>query len=179
MALSQAVCHFSHQPDQYMDLVNVSFQFDWHLSPSTVGAFQHYLIHLISFNGTFILPTIRLLIKQFLPSKMFQHSHMKQMSLDLTEAKKLELYTRQVQAIHQMIRSLLHVAPSMINHIFPVLQQLYPHQRLPGFEHTAYVQQLLHMIEYLPTLEEAILSVIVESLVKIDVRCDQEGDIRL
>lgn len=51
------------RPDEFKELIDAVFRFDWRASPKVVGAFGALLSHLISANSTCMVPAMHMLVR--------------------------------------------------------------------------------------------------------------------
>lgn len=59
---------FSHRPDEFKELIDAVFRFDWRGNDKVVGAFSTFVSHLVSANSTYMLPAMHMLIRSLLLS---------------------------------------------------------------------------------------------------------------
>lgn len=54
---------FFVRPDEFKELIDAVFRFDWRAGPKTVQAFSRLLSQLISANGTCMVPAMHMLVR--------------------------------------------------------------------------------------------------------------------
>lgn len=59
---------FRHSPDEFKELIDAVFRFDWRGDEKVVGAFSTFVSHLVSANSTYMLPAMHMLIRSLLLS---------------------------------------------------------------------------------------------------------------
>lgn len=57
------------RPQMYRELIQSLYTFDWNMEDRVVVAFIHLLGQVVSSNPIFLLPSLQMLVKNFLPSQ--------------------------------------------------------------------------------------------------------------
>ena len=86
------------------------------------------------------------------------------------------------KSIHEALRIVLKLVPAGLSELFPALREAFPHRRIDGPGSIVhYTKQLLLIADYLPSLSEKILSLIVERCLEIDVeiKIEDSGEARV
>ena len=76
--------------------------------------------------------------------------------------------------IHDLLRHMLSLIPTLPSTLMPLLTQHFPHKRQREEAQAIYVRNLLRVSGYCPQLADGILEVIVDRAVKIDVEIQVE-----
>lgn len=79
-------------------------------------------------------------------------------------------------AIHILIRRILHIVPSITSTFIPTLANNFPHKTESIKTHAQYVRHLMLIAEYLPLLTDKILEFLIEKLIQIDVEVTIDRD---
>lgn len=72
--------------------------------------------------------------------------------------------------MHATVQRLLRLVPTSSPGLFDVLTNAFPHRRLSVSAHAWHVKHLLRVCRYAPSLQDRLLSLIVEKMIQIDVR---------
>ncbi|KNE63188.1 hypothetical protein AMAG_08341 [Allomyces macrogynus ATCC 38327] len=78
--------------------------------------------------------------------------------------------------LHATIGSVLAINPAAPQKIVALLDERFPHRRLPIIEQQAYVSNMLRIISYAPVLRQQLLAVIINRLLLIDVEIQVDVD---
>lgn len=81
------------------------------------------------------------------------------------------LLTRRVlyERLHDLLRHLLSLIPTLPSTLQPFLIQNFPHKRQSRTSQAIYIQNLLRVTEYCPQLADRLLATIIERAIQIDV----------
>jgi hypothetical protein len=71
--------------------------------------------------------------------------------------------------VHYAIKSLLPGIPQGEKELFNILYREFPHKREPLGAYIVYVKNLLQLIEYTPSLQHKIMTLIFERMIELDV----------
>lgn len=71
--------------------------------------------------------------------------------------------------ILKALKKVMSIVPTAGKVIFPVLVEHFPHKITPVNVQTGYLKNLLHIIQYVSSIQDRIIGLIVEKLVAIDV----------
>lgn len=83
--------------------------------------------------------------------------------------------------IHKTIRGILNLAPTSHSHLFPILEELFPHKRFNLNVQKNFVSQLLLICEYIPSIQHQILDLLVSKCLEMDVEIviEDSGDVMI
>ncbi|CAB1096312.1 unnamed protein product [Ectocarpus sp. CCAP 1310/34] len=159
LGLSQCVTIISQQPDEFKELVDALFRFDWRGSDKIVQSFSGLLQHLVSANSTCMVPAMHMLVRNLVLTPR---------DLDCEGNVDPAALTRQ-HNVHAALQASLTLVPSGRSKLFGVLKQNYPHRRLRAEVLSDYALHALRVVQYAPLIEESVLRLIIEKGLEIDV----------
>lgn len=146
----------ARRPDEYKELVDAIFRFDWNHPPNVSFAYQQLLTQLVSANSTYLLPALHTLVRAML--------------LRVDEMDDSGGGARERRgSVHSSLQTLLYLVPSGGSKLFPVLSSHYPHKRRSGDILADYARQLLEVLRYMPSAQGKVLQLIIEKCLEIDV----------
>lgn len=144
-----------------------------------VKIFMRLMANIVSSQGVFTAEVLRMLVENLtsgethLPSRTGQdltNLHTEPPSSgdipDQPNVSRFRIYSR----VHSTLRYLINLLPSASHTLATILASQFPHESDTLKAHTTYVQNLLSIIAYAPELRGEVLSLILDRLVKIDVR---------
>ena len=128
------------------------FSYDWKMEKKVNFAFLNVLCHLISANSIYLIPTLKMIVKNLtlLPSSADNNVELKHI-------------------LHEALRLSISMVPTGLNEIPPILQSNFPYKRQPVENIVGYVEELLFICEYLPVLQLKVMDLIIEKCLEIDV----------
>lgn len=159
LGLAQCVTIISQQPDEFKELIDAVFRFDWRAGPKIVQAFSGLLSQLISANGTCMVPAMHMLVRNLV---LAPHDIDGEGGVD--PAALLRQHN-----VHAALQASLALVPSGRSKLFGVLRQNYPHRRLRPEILSDYALHALRVVQYAPLMEESVLRLIIEKSLEIDV----------
>ncbi|KAH8179987.1 RNA polymerase I specific transcription initiation factor RRN3 domain-containing protein [Sarocladium implicatum] len=124
-----------------------------------VKSFRHLLAALVSAHGSYLLPILGMLVEKFQDHK--SSSWLVADMPDITRDTMRDRLHGTVQYILQMFPAAVRVLENLITSKFPFQDDDMP-------THMAYIHNLLRLKEYVPSLEDEILDLILDRVVKID-----------
>lgn len=124
-----------------------------------VKAFRHLLAALVSAHGSYLMPILGMLVEKFRDHKSSTWAVPD--TPDITREVMRDRLHRTVQYILQMFPAAVGVLENLISLKFPFQDDDMP-------THMAYIHNLLRLKEYVPSLEDEILDLILDRVVKID-----------
>eukprot|EP00752_Nemacystus_decipiens_P007776 g6944.t1 len=159
LGLSQCVTIISQHPEEYKELIDAVFRFDWRASDKIVRSFASLLSHLVSANSTCMVPAMHMLVRNLVLTLR-----------DLDGEGNVDplALTRQ-HHVHAALQASLTLVPSGRSKLFGVLKQNYPHRRLRAEILSDYALHALRVVQYAPLIEESVLRLIIEKSLEIDV----------
>jgi RNA polymerase I-specific transcription initiation factor RRN3 len=115
-------------------------------------------------SGFFISPIFSSIVRNFtIPVSPASPLEDKDAALTSPEsAKKLEL-------LLHALRSLISLVPLSCGSLLPILQEHFPHRRLPSILLVVYMRQLLQIAENVSVLRSHIFALIISKIIEIDV----------
>ena len=124
-----------------------------------VKSFRHLLAALVSAHGSYLLPILGMLVEKFQDHK--SSSWLVADMPDITRDIMRDRLHGTVQYILQMFPAAVRVLENLVTSKFPFQDDDMP-------THMAYIHNLLRLKEYVPSLEDEVLDLILDRVVKID-----------
>ncbi|TYZ63374.1 hypothetical protein PybrP1_012537 [[Pythium] brassicae (nom. inval.)] len=196
-ALPRCVSAMAREPAAFQSLFDALFKFSFLADADEVAAFARFVVHLVSSNTVFVLPTLQLLARSLcrpqqlppwlapLPAATPSAAPIKRIAVGVSfggivaapaeaepAAEPVDVEARIEQryaAAHETFRRVLALVPTAANVLFPVLCEHLPHKRLATAFQVAYLKNVLALATYAPGLQERVLGLVVDQLVAVDV----------
>eukprot|EP01038_Epipyxis_sp_PR26KG_P004481 gene4481-6332_t len=171
LCLCSCTSIFTERSDIFSELLEALFAYDWKCEQKVSLAFTSLIIHIVSTNAVFIVPSFRCLVRSLLPA--------------LTTSLSLESVDESIisrhKCIHHAIQNIILSAPTGQTALFPILLDTFPHKRFSRNVQTEYISQLLLICDYVPLLQQKILDLIISKCLEIDVEIviEESGDVRI
>ncbi|TGZ83056.1 RNA polymerase I-specific transcription initiation factor RRN3 [Ascodesmis nigricans] len=126
-----------------------------------VGEYVRFLGNLVSAHASYMSEVTRMLVGNF----GYLSSSEGQIQGYETVARSL-MYER----VHYALQFILDLVPTAaVSTLWPHLTENYPHRMEKKGEHTAYLTNILRVIDYVPALRQRILALVTERTIRIDV----------
>mmetsp|Transcript_5919 Transcript_5919/g.9623 ORF Transcript_5919/g.9623 Transcript_5919/m.9623 type:complete len:656 (-) Transcript_5919:147-2114(-) len=176
--MSSYVTRITAKPQMYRELIQSLYTFDWNMEDRVVVAYINLLGQVVSSNPIFLIPSLQMLVKNFLPSQTLVDEFSA-----ITDVVAKSLWTNKFQEkqsrIHRTIQNIIHVVPTAQLELFPIAQEYFPHKRHHVLMQTEYIAQLLVLCTNFPSLQLKILDIIVAKCLEIDVEIviEESGDV--
>lgn len=202
LALPRCISTMANEPQAYQQLFDVLFKFHFLEERAEIEAFARFIVHLVSSNTVYVLPTLQMLTRNLcrpvqLPASLLPPpapAAVKRISIGssfggikssaaapVAEPIDVEARIEQRYAfVHETYQRVLALVPTAANVLFPVICEHFPHKRLDATFQVAYLKNVLKLSTYLPGLQERIFGLIVDQLVAVDVEIkldEKEEDI--
>jgi len=158
--LKQCVSMLSEK--NHKELLFALWQFDWFREErETIIAYKNFLFHLVAAQNSFISTCFLVVGKAFIIP-----DHKMSIASPVTHRPE-EI----VDLIHSILEGLLQLVPNSRFLLVQNLRQLFPQNSstdIKNHKHRFYVENILCITLYCPSLQEPILELIVEKLIQID-----------
>lgn len=198
-ALPRCVSAMAREPAAFQSLFDALFKFSFLADADEVASFTRFVVHLVSSNTVFVLPTLQLLARSLCrpqqlppwlvpPPSVPATAPTKRIAVGvsfggivatpaatspdnvISESVDVEARIEQrYTAAHETLRRVLALVPTAANVLFPVLCEHLPHKRLATVFQVAYLRNVLTLSTYAPGLQERVLGLVVDQLVAVDV----------
>lgn len=154
---------------EFEDLVAVLLKLDW---PSrdvcVVREYQSLLLGLVCAHTYYLRASLRMLVKHFAPS------------IVKSDAEEVSDEVRQNQEatflnVHMVLKAILDSVPMSSTILMPLLHDLFPYIGKPVFVQESFVRNLLQITGYLPNARQKILELIIDRMLKLDVRAPRQN----
>jgi len=132
------------------------FSFGWALQDNDIHRpFSKLLMHLVSRNLVYQQPCAEMLAKALFPREEdWEAVHVNDSSME---------------RVHDLIKDMLRVFPSMGNIFFKKVQEFFPHKREEADVQKRCLSNILQLASYAPTFRDQIFEFVMEKLIQIDV----------
>ncbi|CAM9266789.1 unnamed protein product, partial [Ectocarpus sp. 13 AM-2016] len=153
LGLSQCVTIISQQPDEFKELVDALFRFDWRGSDKIVQSFSGLLQHLVSANSTCMVPAMHMLVRNLVLTPRDLDCETDQSIPNHREGNVDPAALTRQHNVHAALQASLTLVPSGRSKLFGVLKQNYPHRRLRAEVLSDYALHALRVVQYAPLIE--------------------------
>eukprot|EP00940_MAST-03C_sp_MAST-3C-sp2_P002527 g2527.t1 len=173
MALGRHVSLLGEDRSKFKDLLKVifRFRFDWLMQTDSgasaiLESYEALIINLVSSNSCFVPPACQMLAKALVFSPM---SIEESTELDtVTELKRCR--NAMCRLVRNVIRRILALVPSAHAGMQQALRDNFPHALKDVDEQLHFISNLLHLCRQIPEMNEYVIGLIVDKVVKIDVQ---------
>ncbi|XP_033750919.1 RNA polymerase I-specific transcription initiation factor RRN3-like [Pecten maximus] len=151
-------------------LVGVLLKVDWTRRESAVVLEYQALLHnLVSAHTYYLRAGLRMLVKHFLPkiTENFKDSSSDSVVLD---SQQLQDHETSFINVHLVIKAISNIVPMSPTVLTPLLSDYFPYMTKDKYLQECYVKNLLQITHYMPQQRLAILELIVDRMLKLDVR---------
>ncbi|CAM9795783.1 unnamed protein product, partial [Phaeothamnion confervicola] len=193
-------------PHAFRELVHALFRFDWsgrEPQGKIVRAYVSLVVHLVSVNGTYLLPAMHMLVRNMVarPAELTARLavallnprsptfHIAKPEIPFVPPRPPSFLSGSAEAragvaarqaeLHRTLRRLLALAPAGCSQLYPVLADHYPHQRLPAEALADYAAQALTVTRYVPLLQDRVLSLVIQRCLELDVEIKITDQVRV
>lgn len=181
----------------YKELLSAIFTYDWRGELRLTKAILDLTVNLVSTNAIYVTSALELVVQYFVPTfnslakgKLIEYlSSIAIDNISITiffvslflEIANDSNRNETLQYIHHIIQKIIQQTPTGQNLLHKILKSSFPHKRFSRIEHTEYVNQLLLICDYLPSLEYRILHLIITNCLEMDVEIiiEDTGDVRI
>jgi hypothetical protein len=193
ISLTSYASIFTSDPDCYRDLVTSIFSYDWKSDRKISIAFVNLVGCMVSANATFLIPSFQMLARSLVPTDadltaQEQAATGGEVESEATIAARTNLQLSHIESlrerqdrIHKTLQGLLRLTPSGQDELFPVLESCFPYKRHSKGILSEFVAQVLMICEYLPSLQEKALDMIMSKCLEIDVEIviEDTGEVKI
>ncbi|XP_062591236.1 RNA polymerase I-specific transcription initiation factor RRN3-like [Saccostrea cucullata] len=154
---------------EFEDLVGVLLKLDWPCRElSVVREYQSLLVGLICVHSYYLRASIRTLIKYFTPpiNKSVPET---EVSLEMRQTNEAVFLN-----VHMVLKAILDSVPMSSTVLLPLLHDLFPFLGKGAYIQECYVRNLLQITTYLPTARQRILELVIDRMLKLDVRAPRQ-----
>lgn len=159
----------------YEILVGLMLKLDWPTrEQSLVKEYQAFLLNLVSAHTYYLRAGLRMLVKHFMcyllpvkPQCDVQHN----VTIDESLKQKHDLMFVNV---HLVLKAITQIVPMTPKVLIPLLSELFPFFNKDVYIQECYVKNLLQITHYLPNMRQKIMEIVIERLIKFDVRSPRE-----
>ena len=141
---------------QHRVLVMCLLTCNWNISDQCLELFTNFVLELVSVNSLFLKDSIRCLVKE--------------LSLKTEVADdKLVALQKKLDRIHQIIESIVHIAPLSVKFVGEAVESFFPFIGKSLFILKTYIVNILKVTTYIKGLRHEILAVIIDKMLSMDV----------
>lgn len=145
----------AHRHEEYKELLEMLFSFDWGVSEAVVEEFEEILIALNLANAAFLEETFGLICRNFTVGEEGEVGH-----------------------LHELIRRVLRVTPLGCSALLNVLIRHFPQKQNSGAigVQCVYFREALRVTEYVPVLRDKVVGVAMERVLDLDIELAFQED---
>ncbi|XP_048760295.2 RNA polymerase I-specific transcription initiation factor RRN3-like [Ostrea edulis] len=155
---------------EFEDLVAVLLKLDWPCRDlSVVREYQSLLLGLICAHTYYLRASLRMLVKCFSPVISKSDSDSEEVSAE-TRQKHEALFLN----VHLVLQAILSSVPMSSTLLVPLLHDLFPFIGRTAYVLECYTRNLLQITSYIPNLRQKILELVVDRMLKLDVRAPRQ-----
>jgi hypothetical protein len=165
LGLVSSVSHLTQRPEDYSDLIQSLFLYNWVMETKINIAFMNLINHLISANSVYFIPTIQMVVRSM-----------------VVVSSSTGVASDEVRAIlHRMLKNAVILVPTGIVEVLPVLASNFPFRRQSAEIISGYCSELLKICDYMPVMQTRILELIIDKCLEIDVEIviEDSGEVML
>lgn len=165
LGLVSSVSNLTQRPEDYSDLIQSLFSYNWMMETKINIAFMNLINHLISANSVYFIPTLQLVVRSL-----------------VIVSSSTGIASDEVRAIlHRTLKNAVILVPTGIVEVLPVLASNFPFRRQSVEIISGYCAELLNICDYMPVLQTRILELITEKCLEIDVEIviEDSGEVML
>ena len=205
ISLASYASVFTSDPDCHRELVASIYSYDWKSDRKISIAFVNLVGCMVSANATFLIPSFQMLALSLVPTESdlaalnngVKHKEVDggdtdkntngetengehALVADLQQSHIEDLRERQ-NRVHRTLQGLIKMAPSGQDELYPVLARVFPHKRFSKGILSEFVAQVLRITEYLPSLQDKALDLILSRSLEIDVEIviEDTGEVKI
>lgn len=150
----------------FEDLVGSLLKVDWPSRESSlIQEYQSFLLNLVSAHTYYLRAGLRMLVKHFLPKTLPS-----EMETDLENQSLRQKHEQTFINIHMVLKAISKIVPMTPALLMPLLNDLFPYMTKDAYIQACYVKNLLQITHYIHTLRQKIMELIVDRMLKLDVR---------
>ena len=175
LGLTSCVGSVTQRPDEFSELIQSLFAYDWKLEKRINVALINLLGHLVSANSIFLIPTLQMVLKALsslstsLLTDSEGSSEQAPSSANSILHKGDSTNDELTSMLHNTLRHCVSSVPTGLVELMPVAISNFPYRKRPLECITNYIYQLLRLCDYLPVLQPKMLELIIERCLEIDV----------
>ncbi|NWH53619.1 RRN3 factor, partial [Fregata magnificens] len=153
-------------------LVSILLKLPWlRRSREVVEEYLGFLANLVSAQTVHLRPCLRMIVSQFVPSRIT----IREDDVDISDSDDDdENLSENFNTCHRALQTVARYVPSTPQFLMPILVENFPFINKSERTLECYVHNLLRVTVYLPTLRLQILELIIEKLLKLDVSTPQQ-----
>ena len=148
-------------------LVGAVLKVDWvSKKPQVVEAYINFLTELVSAQTFYLRGCLKMLLQKFLPTVNLTNN---------LDEMKLSDFDYEMDNVHRAIFALVSIVPTAPRHLLNKLGDLFPYTGKHQVFLQFYITNLFRITQYMPTVQENVLEIVIDNLLKLDCQiCQQE-----
>lgn len=151
-------------------LVGVLLKVDWtRREPDVVMEYQTLLHNLVSAHTYYLRAGLRMLVKHFVP-KIPENAMVSSSDSIVLDNQQIQAHETSFINVHLVIKAIANIVPMSPTVLLPLLSDYFPYMTKDKYIQECYVKNLLQITHYMPQQRLAILELIVDRMLKLDVR---------
>ncbi|PVD38698.1 hypothetical protein C0Q70_01318, partial [Pomacea canaliculata] len=159
---------------EHEKLVGTLMYFPWaDQDEDVVTEYQAFLLNLVSAHPYYLRACIKMVIRHFFPAIAAEtpNQSMSQNGYQFDAERSRD--ARFIRA-HYLLQSLAKIVPSTRSILVPLLGDSFPFVTRDVFTHKSYTRNVLQVMQYLPDLRLQLLELIVDRMLRLDVRASRK-----
>ncbi len=155
--------HAASELGKDMDaLISAVLHLKWlHFTNAATRDYMSFIVNLVTSNTLHLRPCIRMIVRHFMPEVTSEMDNSLQEVLPEDANKFLHL--------HKLLNTIKRLVPLTPKVLMPVLADCFPVIFKPGYIHLCYIENMYHIMDYVPELRTRILELVIDHLAKLDV----------
>lgn len=155
-------------------MVGVALTVDWtSKSEGLLAAYQSFVLNLIAVQTDYLPACLRMIIKHFMPA-LKPGLDKTTTSLQIDE-ESVKLHNQIFLNIHNLLKGITNIVPMCTKLLLQLLSDMYPYLSKAAYLQECYLKNLFEVTLYLPDLRLQILELIIDKLLKLDVRAPRKA----
>ncbi|CAH1793612.1 unnamed protein product [Owenia fusiformis] len=151
---------------EFEQLIGVTLALDWlSREQAVVKEYEAFLLNLVSAHTVYVHAVARMIIKKFLPVVGTDEA---------LDQKTQEAHERMFCTLHNCLEAITRLVPMTSTILMAILSKEFPFRSKSTYIHECYVKNLLLLLRYIPHLRPAILELIVDRMMHLDVRSPRD-----
>lgn len=163
-------------------LVGTVLNLDWlNRDEIVIKEYQSFCLNLVSAHPYYLRACVRMLVKHFFPADQVNPKSLGSASESDPDDAAREKDSFRFQRVHVLLRALTQIVPTTVIVLMQFLEECFPYLTRSVYTHEVYTHNMLQLLQYLPDLRLKILELLVNRMLRLDVRASrreiQETDI--
>jgi len=156
--------------EDHSELVNALLSMRWECEGDVTTHYKELILSLCSAQPCFVPDVLAMLVSRLLPREDDEEEEKAQEE----EGAPAEQGQGAFEAVHNVLSQVLVIAPLCLEQLLQLLVRNFPHKLRAVDMQVCYLQNVLRILVYAPSIQDKALAAIVDRLVEIDVEIKLE-----